>query len=117
MLDLLFFLILGHYFGDFALQSDRVALKKRESKIYLTLHVFIYTSTIVAFLVFGLFYREDISPFFSLTTVAIIVFLFIQHWVQDYIKARWFNGSRQGFYLDQAIHILVLYLIRLYVYN
>ena len=41
MVDLLFYLLLGHFFGDFALQTDRVAAEKQGSIKVLTYHVHI----------------------------------------------------------------------------
>lgn len=116
MVDLLFFLLLGHFFGDFALQSDRVAEEKKSSIGMLTYHVAMYTLTAAVFLFFGL-YMNNSDAFFQLITALSLVVIFIAHWIQDYLKAYKFNGTKQAFYFDQAIHILVLFLIRIFVYN
>ena len=117
MPDLLFFLLLGHYFGDFAFQSDRVAQNKGTSKRVLTYHVSIYVLTIALFLAAGLLINDESGQLFRWFTAIALIFLFAQHWVQDFAKGKWFNGTKQGFYVDQALHLLFLFAIRILVYN
>ncbi len=117
MIDLLFFLILGHFCGDFALQSDRMAALKRTSLDALTIHVTLYTVTIASFLAIGLFLQNSLDLLFNLATVGVLVFIFVEHWLQDWLKAKRFNESRQAYYLDQAIHALILFAVRIFVYN
>ena len=50
-------------------------------------------------------------------TVAVIPVVFVAHWIQDYLKAFKFNGTKQAFYVDQAVHVLVLFAIRILAYN
>ena len=116
MPDLLFYLLLGHYAGDFALQSDSMAREKAKSWRVLTLHVTIYTATVVCCLLGGLLVNGVAESFLSSFTLIIIAVLFVQHWLQDHIKATYFNGAKQAFYVDQAIHVLLLYAIRLVIY-
>lgn len=116
MVDLLLFLLLGHFLGDFALQSDRVAAEKQQSKAVLSYHVVIYTLVITAALFVGLLLNGS-QAFFTLTTVAVIPVVFVAHWIQDYLKAFKFNGTKQAFYVDQAVHVLVLFAIRILAYN
>lgn len=116
MPDLLLFLLLGHFLGDFALQTDRMAQQKPTCVKTLTVHVVIYTFTVAVFLFFGL-YTSGSQMFLSATTAVVLVLLFIEHWIQDYIKGHKFNGGNQAFYFDQGLHILVLYAVRLFVYN
>ena len=116
MIDLLFFLLLGHFCGDFALQSDRMAEQKRTSLKILTGHITLYVFTIAVFMFAGLSLGST-SRFFQLTTVYTLAFLFIEHWLQDFLKARIFNCGRQGYYIDQAIHVLVLFVIRIIIYD
>jgi hypothetical protein len=52
-----------------------------------------------------------------LTTLQVLVAIGVIHWVQDLIKARKYNGSKQAFYVDQAIHVSILVIIRIYVYG
>jgi len=116
MPDLLLFLLLGHYLGDFALQSDKMAQLKVSCLKTLTIHVLIYTLTLGALLYAGLIFHD--SPLlFSKTTLFVLIFIFIEHWTQDYIKGHKFNVGNQAFYFDQGLHVVVLYAIRLFVYN
>ena len=116
MVDLLFYLVLGHFFGDFALQSDRVAEEKKRSIGVLTYHVAMYTLVMAVFLFFGL-YMNASTAFFHLSTAVALIVISVAHWLQDYLKAYKFNGTKQAFYFDQAVHILVLFAIRIFVYN
>jgi len=116
MVDLLFFLILGHFFGDFALQSDRVAAEKQKSQKVLTYHVAIYT-LIIAISLFAGLYLNGSDAFLSRATIVVLLVVFGAHWVQDYLKAFRFNGTKQAFYFDQGIHLLVLFIIRIFVYD
>jgi hypothetical protein len=116
MIDLLFLLILGHLLGDFAFQSDRMAKSKSISKATLTLHSIIYTIFIAIFLFFGQFLCDNVT-FFRLITPIILILLFVEHWIQDYLKATKYNNSRQGFYLDQSLHLIILFGLRIFIYN
>lgn len=116
MVDLLFFLLVGHFLGDFALQSDRVAARKQQSRKVLTYHVLLYTIVIMFALFVGLLLNGN-QAFFTLTTVVVLVVVFVAHWIQDYLKAFKFNGTKQAFYFDQAVHVLVLFAIRILAYN
>ena len=116
MIDLLFFLLLGHFLGDFALQSDRVAARKQQSKKVLTYHVVIYTLTLAVSLFVGLTLNGNHS-FFTITTVIVLPVIFLAHWTQDYLKAYKFNGTKQAFYFDQAVHVVILFAIRILAYN
>lgn len=116
MPDLLFFLVFGHIAGDFALQSDQMAATKGDSKSVLAWHVSIYTLCIAASLWIGLF-LNGLDSFFTLTTLAVMVSLWIVHWLQDLTKVRRFNGTKQAFFVDQTIHLLQLYLIRILIYH
>ena len=115
MIDPLFLLILGHFFGDFAFQTDTMAAKKHLSLGILTLHVAIYTVTIGFFLWLAMLLanRQD---FASLSLLGLLAIVFVTHWLQDYVKPRHFNGSRQGFYFDQALHLSLLFVVRLIVF-
>ena len=116
MPDLLFFLLLGHYLGDFALQSDFMAQNKNKSKALLSWHVLIYTVTLALFLAYGLHLQNNDS-FVSLTTLLVLVAVYLIHWIQDSIKSQKFNGSKQAYYVDQAIHVITLVVVRVYVYG
>lgn len=111
--DLLFFLLLGHVFGDYALQTDHMAQTKGTSKSVLSLHVLIYTLTIGFFWWLG--DVITVTPgFFTTTHLLVLAALYVQHWLQDYLKTARSNGSKQAFFIDQALHIAALYIIRLF---
>ena len=113
MPDLLFFLLLGHFVGDYAFQTDNMAKTKGNSGRSLSLHVLVYTVTIGCFWWLGKSLNGD-SRFFGMTACLILGGLYVQHWLQDYYKSAYTNGSKQGHFIDQAIHISVLYLIRIF---
>ena len=65
----------------------------------------------------GLAISENLSAFYTAATAVGLIAVYVLHWLQDYIKGVHLNGSRQGFFLDQAIHLVVLFALRLVVYN
>lgn len=112
MPDTLFFLILGHIFGDFAFQTDYMAKNKGSNNAVLSLHVLIYVVTIAAFWWLGealLGQRAFPTPL----AVVVLVALYVQHWLQDFIKSNKTNGGKHAFFIDQAAHLAVLYIIRI----
>jgi hypothetical protein len=114
-MDVLFFLLLGHFAGDYAFQSDNMAADKRISIKILSLHVLIYVITIWAFLFFySVLYQAGL--FWKNITLIFMAALYVQHWLQDYIKSRYKNGSKQMYYADQFMHLLVLYIYRIFIY-
>ncbi len=110
-MDLIIFLLIGHYIGDYGLQTDRMAREKGDSPTTLTFHVFVYTLTIIlsTALYAVLEGFNPVPPTWLFITLAII--LFITHWAQDYVKSR-VNGSQQLYYVDQSLHILLLIIFR-----
>ena len=110
-MDLIIFFLLGHYIGDYGLQTDRMAARKKESPIYLTIHVLIYTVTIIlAFALFGIL--EGFENFPSVTLLfTLAILLFISHWIQDFVKSR-LSPSRQLYYIDQSLHMIILVVFR-----
>jgi hypothetical protein len=109
-MDPLFFFLLGHIFGDYALQTDRMAQSKHILNGYLVLHGTLYMVMIAAAaLVHDLFYNPAI---FS-AVLPWLVPLMILHIVQDLVKAKYFKKSRQVYYLDQALHLAALYALRI----
>jgi hypothetical protein len=115
-MDILFLLILGHLIGDYALQTDYMASNKKTSKSVLTSHIAVYTLSIWgAFIVYSIFYQPGL--FIAEKTIGFLVVLFAQHWLQDYCKGRFNNGSKQMYYFDQVLHIVMLYLYRLILFK
>jgi len=111
-MDLLFFLLLGHYLGDYALQTDKMAANKRSLNPLLFLHVAIYTLTIIICIgIHDLMY----SPHILISSLPWMIPVYIIHLLQDVLKSRFFNGSRQMYYIDQALHLITLYGLRFIV--
>ena len=115
-MDILFLLILGHIFGDYAFQTDSMATHKKHSLTVLSFHVFAYVGCIwLTFFLYSVIYHPGL--FLKLATLLFLGALFIQHWIQDYFKSRFNNGSKQLYYLDQAMHLAVLYIYRIFIFN
>ena len=110
-MDLIIFFLLGHYVGDFGLQTDRMASMKKKSVAYLTLHVLTYT--IVIILSFALYWLLEgfQNPPSRTLLVILAVLMFMTHWAQDYVKSR-LGSSRQLYYLDQSLHMFMLVVFR-----
>jgi uncharacterized membrane protein len=114
-MDVLFFLILGHFCGDYAFQTDRMAEKKKSSKLALSYHVLIYTLCIWAFLaIYSLLYHPGL--YFHTATLIFLTFLLFEHWIQDFLKSRITSCSKQAYYIDQILHIALLYLYRIFIF-
>ena len=110
-MDLLFFMLLGHYLGDFALQSDHMAEGKPHSLHILTVHVLTYTVTLGVVLGAGLALTGQ--PLLTGTFGVALAAVFAEHWLQDWLKPKILNRGKQGWFIDQALHLIVLYAVRL----
>jgi hypothetical protein len=53
--------------------------------------------------------------FLEWTTGGLLLPLFALHWLQDFVKCRNFNHSKQAYYVDQVLHLTQLYAIRLLI--
>lgn len=114
-MDVLFFLLFSHFCGDYALQSDKTAERKKSSYGALTIHVLIYTFCIWIFLaLYSLLYMPGL--YLKTATVLFLLFLLVEHWGQDYIKHRVPDCSKQAHYIDQVIHIALLYIYRIFIF-
>jgi len=110
-MDMMWFLMLSHLVGDYALQSDGIALRKRSSRKILTGHVVIYVVTLAFTLAIYSYFTGQFA-FLSLRVMTALFVIFALHWIQDDIKARRFADSGQAYYIDQALHIIQLFLLR-----
>jgi len=99
-------IIFLHFCADFVLQTDKMALNKSSSNMWLGLHCFVYS---VPFLVFGL-------PFALINGIL--------HFIVDYFSSRickklWLQERRHDFFvvvgLDQLFHFICLILIYVYL--
>jgi len=114
-MDLIMYLLLGHFVGDFALQSDHMAQKKTNSKATLFAHVLIYVLVIAVVLLLHSVITKS-NYFFSWTVFGLLAVLFAVHWGQDYLKGHVLPKTKQMYYLDQILHLALLYVLRLVVY-
>jgi len=113
-MDSMWFLILGHFLGDYAFQSDNTAKNKGRTPRLLVVHVLVYTLTIAGTYCCGLLLTgRGISSGFWL--IAAFAGIFVVHGLQDLVKARSFSCSRQAYYLDQGLHVIQLFIIRLWL--
>ncbi len=111
-MDPLFFFLLGHIIGDYALQTDAMGANKRKINGSLILHAAIYTLTIaVLAFIHDLLY----PPSIFLVMLPWMIPVFALHISQDFIKGRYFNKSRQCYYIDQSLHLVALFALRIIV--
>jgi hypothetical protein len=99
-------LLIAHIIGDFFLQTDRMAEKKKHLIRYLFIHGAVYT---IPFLV--LFLIENVLPI----VIWGVIGIFITHVVLDFLKTRVFEKNEKSlwkpfliFVTDQFMHIAVL---------
>lgn len=115
-MDVLFFLILGHFCGDYALQSDHVAQKKKTSKSLLSFHVLTYILCLWLFLaIYSLIYQPGL--YLDTAVLVFLTVIYIEHWIQDFIKSKIKRFDKQLYYADQLLHIILLYIYRIFIYK
>lgn len=111
-MDSLFFLFLGHFAGDYAFQSDALVKNKTSSYTALLLHVIIYSFCIIAAIAFhDIFYNPDLF----IAVLKWIPAILVLHYIQDFVKSRFSNGSKQFYYIDQFVHISILFAVRIII--
>lgn len=115
-MDLIMYLLLGHFLGDFALQSDYMAQKKTNCMRVLTFHVLIYVLVIAAVLSLHSLLTQR-NYFLSWTVLILLGILFAVHWVQDYLKGHVLPKTKQVYYADQILHVALLYALRVIIYK
>lgn len=95
----IYMLVWMHLVADFIFQTDKMAINKSKSNLWLGFHVLVYS---IPFLFFGL-------KFAALT--------YAGHFITDYISSRitsklWHKGERHWFFvvigIDQAVHMTCL---------
>jgi len=109
-------MLLGHWFGDFVLQSNELALKKHKTLNDLALHSFDYSAV---FLVIGLLFTQ--LGLFGFNLIGTFLFFgatFLLHALVDHTMSKIgydsLNKSRQNEFLgflilDQSIHLILLW--------
>jgi hypothetical protein len=115
-LQLILAIIIGHWIGDYVLQTEAMAVNKSKSNKWLTIHVGAWT--------FGL--AVVVIPFSGLVSIWLWVLLMgVLHWIQDYItsrintyflKKKWQKLFWLSIGTDQMLHYLIMfYTINLWV--
>ncbi len=115
-LQLILAIIIGHWIGDYVLQTESMAVNKSKSNKWLTIHVGAWT--------FGL--AVVVIPFSGLVSIWLWVLLMgVLHWIQDYItsrintyflKKKWQKLFWLAIGTDQMLHYLIMfYTINLWV--
>ncbi|MEE9554702.1 MAG: DUF3307 domain-containing protein [candidate division Zixibacteria bacterium] len=111
-MDPLFLFLLGHFIGDYAFQTDKMVANKRTLSRILILHCAIYTITLAFFAgIHDLLYDSGVF----IRVLPWLIPIFLLHISQDLIKSKYFVGSRQFYYLDQALHLAAVYALRIIV--
>lgn len=99
-------ILLGHIIGDFYVQTDKIAEKKKSSIKYMLIHCLMYT--IVMGICFYILSRKIEG------TLIISIFVFLSHLSIDLLKNKCEKNADKNAYkvflIDQAIHIMILLL-------
>lgn len=106
-------ILLGHILGDFYVQTDKIAEKKKISIKYMLIHCLIYAIMIGTGVY--IFSRGMLE---TLTTSS---FIFLSHLIIDLFKRKCDKKAAKyqyiDFLLDQVIHIMALFFICYFVKN
>ena len=105
-------IILGHIIGDFYVQTDNIAEKKKISIKYMLLHCLVYS--IILGIVFFIITKMIIE------TIGIIIIVLLTHFVIDIFKRKFDRKNRyeyMNFIADQVAHIIILFCIFFIVKN
>lgn len=99
-------LIWIHFIADFVLQSDKMAINKSRSFLWLAFHCFVYACP---FAIYG-------SQFYGAVFTSHLIIDFFSSKVTTYL---WERNQRHWFFvtigLDQALHLTILELLRVYL--
>lgn len=124
LLQLFFILLFGHWVGDFAFQSNNVAINKSKSNLTLAFHAAIYTAVLTAAFTIGLLTLGHAMTFVAYTILGFALITFVTHFITDYFTSRMtaryhVEGRRHAFFVtigfDQLIHQYTLLLTMLWL--
>lgn len=108
-------IIVIHFFADFCMQSDEMAVNKSKSNFWLTTHVAVYT--LVTFLAWVFCFFQPAYEYSVIHYASFAGFVFVTHWITDYFTSRWSskyfskNEYHFGFVIvgfDQVLHYIQL---------
>lgn len=100
--NILLLLLIGHFIGDFYLQSDKVANNKYGCKIHLIKHCVLYAISMIVV----------ILPVFNVDILIIALIISFIHLVVDFAKTIFKNKEKNRvviYILDQIIHLFVIF--------
>jgi len=115
-IPVLLLIIIIHFYCDFCLQSDEMAVNKSKSNYWLSLHVAVYTS--VTFLAWLFCFFQPSSLYVFHQYWYFVCFIFVTHWITDYCTSRLTskhfskNDYHWGFVVvgfDQVLHYIQLF--------
>ncbi len=99
--SILLLLLIGHFVGDYYLQSDEIANTKDMCKKSFLKHCFLYTISMIVV----------ITPYFTIELLLCSLSISLLHLIVDLIKSYGKKGHRENLALylrDQVIHLLVI---------
>jgi hypothetical protein len=108
-METIIIILFAHFVSDFILQTDKQAINKSKSNKWLTVHVSLYSLSMLVF---------QFSIFDSITLgICWVVINGLLHWGQDWYTSRlnsmlYANGERHWFFVgigaDQFLHYVCL---------
>ena len=108
----IYWIIWLHWFSDFVLQTDWMAINKSKKNLVLLAHVGMYSLPLLVWVYFGYHGR-------FIDGLIFVLFNACAHFLTDWVTSRitsmlWANGDRHNFFviigLDQAVHLTTLFL-------
>lgn len=115
MARLFIFMFLGHIVGDFLLQTENMALRKKDQYFFLTIHCIIYSICVSLGAFFVTQVLEVIIIIFlvSLGTHLILDRRHLTYWYIKKVKLSKLSKDSQLIFIiiDQCFHILILIIL------
>jgi hypothetical protein len=115
--NLLIIYFIIHIISDFYLQSEKLAIKKKDNFRYLLLHCFYYL--VIGFLVIIPFFTQELFFYTSILIVTHLIIDIIKHFVSKFLKkAKIENKQLRWLFIgDQILHIVAIIIIVLLYSN